>query len=116
MADGPSISSHLKETRRFEPPPEFAAKARIGSREAYERLYRESIDSAETFWRRETASLAWRKPWTQLLDWQLPHSRWFQGGTLNASESCLDQHLGTAVADKIALLWEGEANEGAPGD
>ncbi|HKQ67987.1 MAG TPA: acetyl-coenzyme A synthetase N-terminal domain-containing protein, partial [Polyangiaceae bacterium] len=64
MSDAQSISSHLKELRRFEPPKEFAARARIGSRAEYDELYRESIDSPETFWRRETSSLVWRKPWT----------------------------------------------------
>jgi len=40
MSDGQSIQSHLKESRRFEPSKEFAAKARIGSRADYDRLYR----------------------------------------------------------------------------
>src|SRR5215471_1938393 len=112
MADGPSISSHLKEKRRFEPPSEFVAKARVSSRQAYDQLYRESIDSPETFWRRETESLVWRKPWTKLLTWELPHARWFEGAKLNVSESCLDRHLGTDVAKKTAIIWEGEASEG----
>jgi acetyl-CoA synthetase len=114
MSDASSISSHLKETRRFEPPPEFAAKARIGSRADYDRLYRESIDSPETFWRRETGSLVWRKPWKTLLDWKLPHARWFEGATLNVTESCLDQHLATDTRNKTAILWEGEPDEGGP--
>ena len=62
MSDAQSISSHLKESRRFEPSKEFAGRARIGSRADYDRLYRESIESPETFWKRETASLVWRKP------------------------------------------------------
>jgi acetyl-CoA synthetase len=114
MSDASSISSHLKETRRFEPPAEFAARSRIGSRADYDRLYRESIDSPETFWKRETASLVWKKPWTTLLDWKLPHARWFDGATLNVTESCLDQHLATSTRDKTAILFEGELEEGAP--
>ena len=39
-----AISSTLKENRLFPPSAEFSAKARIKSREEYERLYRESID------------------------------------------------------------------------
>ncbi|HMJ53003.1 MAG TPA: acetate--CoA ligase [Polyangiaceae bacterium] len=115
MSDASSISSHLKETRRFEPPKEFAAGARIGSRADYDRLYRESIDSPETFWKRETATLVWRKPWTTLLDWKPPHARWFDGATLNVTESCLDQHLATSTRTKTAILWESELDEGAPG-
>jgi acetyl-CoA synthetase len=115
MSDASSISSHLKETRRFEPPEEFAARARIGSRADYDRLYRESIDSPETFWKRETSSLVWKKPWTTLLDWKLPHARWFDGAMLNVTESCLDQHLATSARTKTAILWEAETDEGAPG-
>jgi acetyl-CoA synthetase len=113
MSD-PQISSHLKETRRFEPPTEFAARARIGSRAEYDRLYRESLESPETFWKRETSSLVWKKPWNKLLTWELPHARWFEGATLNVTESCLDQHLKTDVRKKTAIIWEGELEEGKP--
>src|SRR5260221_3939363 len=114
MSDAQSISSHLKESRRFEPPKEFVARARISSRADYDRLYRESLESPETFWKRETASLVWRKPWTKLLSWELPHSRWFERATLNVTESCLDQHLKTDVRKKAAIIWEGELDEGKP--
>ncbi len=112
MSDSQSIQSHLKESRRFEPSSEFAAKARIGSRADYDRLYQESIQSPETFWKRETASLVWKKPWTKLMSWELPHARWFEGATLNVTESCLDQHLATDVRHKTAIIWEGELGEG----
>src|SRR5262249_19280402 len=87
MSDAHAISSHLKESRRFDPPREFAAKARVRTKEDYERLYRESIESPETFWKRETASLVFRKPMTNLVTWDLPHARWFEGATLNITES-----------------------------
>ena len=105
-----AISSHLKEARSFDPPPHFRKRARIASRADYERLYRESIESPETFWRRETQSLVFRKPWTRLQSWDLPHARWFEGAKLNVSESCLDRHL-PHRAEKPALVWEGEPGE-----
>jgi acetyl-CoA synthetase len=103
-----TITSHLKETRRFEPPADFAKSARIPTREAYDALYKESIESPETFWRRETADLVLRTPWTTTLEWTLPHAKWFQGATLNITESCLDRHLATAARNKAAIIWEGE--------
>ena len=103
-----AISSLLRETRRFEPPAEFARRARIGSREAYDRLYQESVDHPETFWARETRDLVFRTPWTTTVEWELPHARWFTGATLNITESCLDRHLGTATRNKAAIVWEGE--------
>jgi acetyl-CoA synthetase len=103
-----AITTHLKETRRFEPSEAFAKAARIGSRAAYDALYKESLDDPESFWRRETAGLALRAPWTTTVDWKLPHAKWFVGAKLNVTESCLDQHLATARRNKAAIIWEGE--------
>ncbi|UQA61561.1 acetate--CoA ligase [Polyangium aurulentum] len=106
-----AITSLLKESRKFEPPAEFARKARISSREAYDALYRESLDNPESFWRRETKDLVFRTPWTETLEWNLPHAKWFLGATLNITESCLDRHLSTPVRNKAAIIWEGEYGE-----
>jgi acetyl-CoA synthetase len=106
-----AIASLLKETRRFEPPAAFAERARIGSRAEYDRLYRESVEHPDTFWARETRDLVFRTPWTTTLEWDLPHARWFQGATLNITESCLDRHLSTSVRNKAAIIWEGELGE-----
>jgi len=103
-----AITSLLKESRKFEPPAEFARKARISSREAYDALYRESLEDPESFWRRETKDLVFRTPWTETLEWNLPHAKWFLGATLNITESCLDRHLATPVRNKAAIIWEGE--------
>jgi acetyl-CoA synthetase len=46
-----------------------------------------------------------------VLQWRLPHAKWFLGGQLNVAENCLDRHLGTARENKAALIFEGE-----PGD
>jgi acetyl-CoA synthetase len=106
-----SISSHLKELRRFEPSEEFSKHARIGSREEYDRLYRESLDEPTAFWRRETADLVFRAPWKDAIAGQFPHPKWFDGATLNITESCLDRHLTTATRNKAAIVWEGEHGE-----
>jgi len=103
--DSSSIETHSAETRTFEPSAEFVERSRCNGAK-YEQLYKESIESPETFWKRETEELVFRKPWSTLLDWQLPHSKWFVGAELNASESCLDRHLMTAVKDKPAIIWE----------
>ena len=59
MADERSeqIVNVMKEERLFSPPPEFAAKARIGSTEEYERLYRRAADDLEGFWGEMAADL-----------------------------------------------------------
>ncbi len=106
-----SITTHLKETRRFEPPAAFAERARIGSRADYDRLYKDSLENPDGFWRRETKDLVFKTTWTETVAWKLPHAKWFVGATLNVTESCLDQHLATSRRDKTAILWEGEMGE-----
>ncbi len=99
-----AIEASYSETRQFEPDAEFVAKARLRSRSDYEALYRESLDSPETFWKRETSELVFRTPWHTLHEWELPHSKWFIGATLNVTESCLDRHLGTDGRQEAAPL------------
>ena len=111
MTETNAIESYSVENRTFSPSPEFAQGARIASREKYDELYKESIESPATFWQRETADLVFRKPWSALCEWKLPHSKWFVGAELNATESCLDRHLTTANKDKAAIIWESEPGE-----
>ncbi|MCH2109169.1 MAG: acetate--CoA ligase [Polyangiaceae bacterium] len=112
MSDsGKSIESFSGEEQRYEPTPAFSAQARIKTKEEYDKLYQESIESPETFWKRETSELVFRKPWDKLVDWQLPFAKWFVGAELNITESCLDRHLETERKDKPAIIFEGE-----PGD
>ena len=109
--DSGVIKSVSREGRQFAPPADFTARALINDAGAYERLYRRSIDDPEGFWAETArAELSWSKPFTKVLDWQLPYSRWFEDGELNLSANCLDRHLATR-ADKVAIEWEGE-----PGD
>jgi len=111
MTETNAIESYSVENRTFSPSEEFVQGARIASRAKYDELYKESIESPETFWRRETSDLVFRKPWSTLREWQLPHSKWFVGAELNASESCLDRHSNTANKDKAAIIWESEPGE-----
>jgi len=111
MTENNAIESYSVENRTFAPSAEFVQGARIASREKYDELYKESIESPETFWKRETSELVFRKPWSTLSEWKLPHSKWFIGAQLNASESCLDRHLKTANKDKAAIIWESEPGE-----
>jgi len=111
MTETNAIESYSAENRTFSPSAEFVRGARIASREKYDELYKESIESPATFWQRETSDLVFRKPWSALCEWQLPHSKWFVGAELNATESCLDRHLKTATKDKAAIIWESEPGE-----
>ena len=109
MADAknPQIDALLQENRQFDPPPAFVASAHARDPKVYD----EAADDPEAFWARFAAELEWITPWTQVLDWQPPHAKWFVGGTLNASVNCLDRHVRGWRRNKAAIIWEGE-----PGD
>ena len=89
---------------------EFCAKANISTAD-YERLYRESVDNPEVFWRKVAERIDWYRFPTQIKDTSFAaddvHIRWFADGQLNLSVNCLDRHLETR-GDKIAIIWEGD--------
>jgi acetyl-CoA synthetase len=108
---GADITSVLKETRVFPPPPEFAAQAYIKSVAEYERLWQRGRDDPQGFWAEQAEQLHWFQRWDKVLVWNEPHAQWFTGGKLNVSYNCLDRHLAQGRKNKAAIIWEGE-----PGD
>jgi len=115
---GKNITSMLNEHRVFPPSKEFSAKSHIKSLAHYRKLYQESIKSPDKFWgRMAKQELVWMKPFKKVLQWKEPFAKWFLGGQLNVSVNCLDRWLDTSVANKAALIWEGEpAADGQPGE
>ena len=116
MAD--TFTSLQHENRVFKPAKDFSSRAHIKSFAHYKKLYNESVKSPEKFWAREAKNeLVWFKPWKKVLQWNNPFAKWFIGGQLNVSHNCLDKWLGTATANKAAIIWEGEpAAPGKPGE
>ena len=100
------LETLLSEQRRFPPAAEFAAQANGGA-ELYDAARRDRL----AFWEEQARALEWMRPWDRVLDWELPHAKWFVGGRLNVSVNCLDRHLRGPRRNKAALIWEGE-----PGD
>jgi acetyl-CoA synthetase len=107
-----SIESVSRESRVFAPQAEFAAAARIPSREVYEQMYRRSVDDPDGFWLEIAHELHWFRTPSQGLDWSnSPHAKWFADGTTNLAYNCLDRHLRGPRKNKAAIVFEGE-----PGD
>ncbi len=102
----------------FEPSTDFVMGAHINSIETFKQIYQSSIDDNENFWKEQANThLDWFEPFTKTLEWDLPDAKWFSGGKLNACYNCLDIHLGTDLANKAALIWEGEpASPNKPGE
>src|SRR5882757_3455805 len=110
-AESQHFSSILHETRVFPPPADFAAKAHVRGMDAYQKLYRRSVEEPDAFWAEVAGELDWFTPWTKVLDWQAPHAKWFIGGKLNLCHNCVDRHALGKRAEKTAILWEGEPGE-----
>lgn len=109
-----NIGAILHETRVFPPPADFAAQARISSMDAYKKLHRQSLDNPDAFWSEQARQhLVWTASFQTVQEWNPPDVKWFLGGRLNAAANCLDRHLNTPLANKAALIWEGEP--AAPG-
>ena len=86
--------------------PEIAARAHVGSLDAYRELYRQSVESPDDFWRAQSERLSWFEAPTTVSSFDLEalEFKWFEGGRLNAAYNCLDRHLETR-GDKTAILW-----------
>jgi len=104
---GEALENLLSEDRRFPPPPQLAAAAN-----AQADLYDEAAADRLAFWERQARRLEWDEQWDQVLDWSdAPFARWFVGGRLNVTVSCLDRHVESGHGDQVAIHFEGE-----PGD
>ena len=105
-----AISSLMTETRTFPPPERIQSNAYINSPQQYEEMYRRSVEDSEAFWLEQAKTLTWFKEPTQgrQFTWdtaarKIEHT-WFADGQLNVTVNCLDRHLNTPTADKVAIL------------
>jgi acetyl-CoA synthetase len=111
------MESLMGQGRTFPPPANIQSNAHINSTEQYQEMWDKSINDSDAFWLDQAKSLSWFKEPTQGLEYnwdtkarKIEH-KWFADGKLNVSYNCLDRHLGTPVAQKTAILWQGEADE-----
>ncbi len=102
-----TLSTLMKENRRFPPPPELAAHANVTAG-----AYDEAAADRVAFWAKQAERLTWAEKWTQTLDWSNPpFAKWFVGGRLNVAYNCVDRHVEAGLGERVAYYWEGE-----PGD
>lgn len=102
-----TIDTLLTENRQFRPSPAFVKQAAAKQVS----LYTTAAKNPTAFWAKMADELVWKKKWSRVIEWKAPDAKWFVGGKLNVTESCLDRHLTNGNKNKAALIWEGE-----PGD
>ena len=103
----PALENLLHESRTFDPPPEFRARAHVQDSSPWE----EAEKDLEEFWARQAKKLDWITPWSRVLEWSPPDAKWFIGGRLNVSANCVDRHVRNERRNKAAIIWEGEPGE-----
>ena len=68
--------------------------------------------SPDTYWTWVAEQQRWTAPWTTVRTGGLGDFTYFDGGTMNVADNCVDRWAeNPATADKPAIVWEGE-----PGD
>jgi acetyl-CoA synthetase len=96
------------------PVPEKIKKmAYVSGREAYDKMWKRSIEEPEAFWAEIGKEYVdWFKPFEKVMDYNFDmkkgpvYVKFYEGGKLNVSYNCLDRHLKTR-ANKIAIQFEG---------
>ena len=92
-ATGPEIENLMAEGRTFRPDAGFAATAN-----ATAQLYLDADADFEGFWAKlAREKLTWRTPFKTTLEWELPFAKWFEDGTLNVSDNCVDRHVANGL-------------------
>ena len=88
----------------------FRARAHVGSREAYDEMYRRSVEDNEGFWAEQAERLDWFAPFETVKDVSYDaddlHIRWYVGGKLNACHNALDRHVEAGRGDRAAFFVE----------
>ena len=79
----------------------------IQTLEEYHLAYQKSVEDPEAFWASIAETFQWHKKWDTVLQWNFkaPMVTWFEGGTLNITENCLDRHVATQP-NTPAIIWE----------
>ena len=107
-----NIESVLQESRLFPPSTSFASQANIKTEEQYQAMWQRANDDPAGFWGELAQdNLHWFRKWDTVMEGDMPDTKWFVGGRINASWNCLDRHLDSWRRNKAAIVWEGE-----PGD
>ena len=92
------------------PVPESLATGTHADTARYEEMYAESIRAPEIFWGDIAKEFEWMQPWQRVKNASFSGDvsiKWFEGGKLNITESCIDRHA-KAMPERTAIIWEGD--------
>ncbi len=91
-------------------PAEWAARAWVDG-QAYQAMYKRSVEDPDGFWGEMGRRIDWIKPYTKVKNTSYAHEnvsiKWYEDGSLNVCANCVDRHLATR-ANQVAIIWEGD--------
>ena len=90
-------------------PAVFAANAHMNAA-GYRAACQQAATNPDAYWAKEAKRLSWMTFPTKIKNTSFTGDvsiKWFEDGILNASVSCLDQHLAER-ANTTAIIWEGD--------
>jgi len=111
MTDSGNIESILHEDRIFLPPETFNDRiggAYFDSMDAYNAMYKRSIEDPDGFWGEVADELDWFERWNTVSSGGFPDAKWFDGGKTNICHNCVDRQINMGHGDSPAIIWEGE--------
>ena len=71
--------------------------------EAFERVWRDSVDQPSRFWGEAAQAIDWDVPPASIYD---QGRGWFAGGVLNSCYNALDRHVAAGRGDAAALIYD----------
>lgn len=90
------------------PAPESAIDGTLCDARKYAELYRQSIETPDSFWAEQAKQLDWFKFPSRIADWSYdPVSiKWYEDGVLNICHNAVDRHVAAGKGDVSALIFE----------
>jgi acetyl-CoA synthetase len=111
-----STESLSHESRTFPPTVEVKKRALLNAEE-FNALYERSLSEPDKFWLEQANALEWfKKPGVaRKFTWdtaarKIEHT-FFEDGQLNLTVNCLDRHVKSGLRDKVAIIWQGDAED-----
>ena len=88
--------------------PQDIKESALLKKEAYEKLYDESIANPDEFWAKQARlNLDWISEWETVSESNFVEGKvsWFKGAKINTTINCIDRHLENN-GNKTAIIWE----------
>ena len=74
---------------------------------SFHKIYQESIQNPEEFWKNVSDDVFWFKKPTNILNKSNPpFYKWFEDGVTNTCYNAIDVHIDNGNGDKTALIYD----------